>query len=110
MHAGTNDIKRVNILKTTNKIERKVKIPDPVEDSSSDIPQRNIAKRQNKNISKKVSNVNDWNNYCYQTKLNFIDKQSIIDHFRARKFNMKNKRETTIFASNLLLYMLPVKL
>ena len=48
VHAGTNDIKRINILNTTNKIERKVKILYPVEDSSSGILQRNIVKRQKK--------------------------------------------------------------
>ena len=69
------------------------------------ILQRNIAKRQKKTSQKKVSNVNDWKNYCYQTKLDFIDNQSIIDHLRAQKFNLKNKRGITIFASNLLKYL-----
>ena len=78
VHAGTNDIKRINILNTTNKIERKVKILYPVEDSSSGILQRNIVKRQKKKVSHKkyLMSMIGTTIAIRQNSISLIDKTS----------------------------------
>ena len=78
VHAGTNDIKRINILNTTNKIESKVKILYPVEDFSSGILQHNIVKRQKKKASHKkyLMSMIGTTIAIRQNSISLIDKAS----------------------------------
>ena len=78
VHAGTNDIKRINILNTTNKIESKVKILYPVEDFRSGILQRNIVKRQKKKASHKkyLMSMIGTTIAIRQNSISLIDKAS----------------------------------
>ena len=72
VYASTNDItKGINSLNTVKKIERKVKnsLPNTRLAFSSLVLQNN-----KKYFSRKVSD--GWENYCSQTKFDFIDNQS----------------------------------
>ena len=53
VHADTNDIKRINILNTTKKIERKVKILYPEQDWHSPAKYCEKTKKKKKNYLKK---------------------------------------------------------
>ena len=53
VHADTNDIKRINILNTTKKIERKVKILYPEQDWHSPAKYCEKTKKKKKKLSQK---------------------------------------------------------
>ena len=104
VHAGTNGLTNgTNLLNQAKKIVKEVqKISNKTKIVFSSI----IVRKDVKNISKKVSEVNSHlKNYCAQKNIDYIDNSNIKeDHLGAKKLHL-SKKGNSILANNFLKYL-----
>ena len=102
--AGTNDVANgINSLNSVKKIVKNVKKSSP---NSKLVFSSKLLRKDKKDISKKVSDINSRiKNHCQQKHLDFIDNRNILEeHLGNRKLHL-NKRGSSVLANNFIKYL-----